>query len=60
MAGAGAVVTRKVRDQSLVVGNPAAELGWISRHRGRLGSDLVCPARAERYRETGDGIVLID
>ena len=59
MVGAGAVVTQDLRDHALVVGNPAREIGWVSRNGERLGDDLVCPATGERYRETGDGLVLI-
>jgi UDP-2-acetamido-3-amino-2,3-dideoxy-glucuronate N-acetyltransferase len=52
--GAGAVVTRNVTGYALVVGNPARQIGWMSRAGGRLefGEDdtAVCPESGERYR----------
>jgi UDP-2-acetamido-3-amino-2,3-dideoxy-glucuronate N-acetyltransferase len=60
MVGAGAVVTRTVRDHALVLGNPARESGWVSRTGEVLGDDLVCPRTGERYREAEVGLVVID
>lgn len=34
--GAGAVVTKEVLDYSLVVGNPAKHIGWVSQYGHRL------------------------
>ncbi len=54
--GAGAVVQRDVLDFALVVGVPARQIGWMSRHGERLALPLVgdgeaaCPATLERYR----------
>jgi UDP-2-acetamido-3-amino-2,3-dideoxy-glucuronate N-acetyltransferase len=55
MVGAGAVVTHDVMDFALVLGNPARQVGWVSRTGERLGPDLVCPRTGETYHETNDG-----
>lgn len=50
--GAGAVVRRDVRPFALVVGAPAREIGWLSRHGERLEFHLgvaICSATGERY-----------
>ena len=63
MVGAGAVVTKNVRDHALVLGNPAREVGWVSRTGERLGDDLenlICPRTGERYRLEDDGLILVE
>ncbi len=64
---AGSVVTKDVPDYALVMGNPARQKGWMSRHGQLLKSRasaaggepsdiLVCPESGYRYRlETGPG-----
>ena len=37
--GAGAVVTKEVRDYALLVGNPAKQIGWVSEYGHRLEFD---------------------
>jgi UDP-2-acetamido-3-amino-2,3-dideoxy-glucuronate N-acetyltransferase len=56
LIGAGCVVIRDVADHALVVGNPARQIGWVSRAGRKLGADLVCPETSEHYQETSDGL----
>ncbi len=59
--GAGAVVNRDIPDYALVVGVPAKQIGWISRHGERLdlplagSAEAVCPRTRERY-QLRDGV----
>jgi UDP-2-acetamido-3-amino-2,3-dideoxy-glucuronate N-acetyltransferase len=58
--GAGAVVTDDVPDYALVVGNPARQIGWMSRHGHILKHTddrglLVCPESGFRYRLSDQG-----
>jgi UDP-2-acetamido-3-amino-2,3-dideoxy-glucuronate N-acetyltransferase len=58
---AGAVVTRDVPDYALVMGNPARQHGFVSRHGHPLEPDanglMTCPAFGLRYREVEPGVV---
>ncbi|QUS39134.1 N-acetyltransferase [Tardiphaga alba] len=54
MVGAGAVVTHRIPNFALVVGNPAKRIGWVAKAGDRLGADLVCPRTGERYELIGD------
>ena len=53
LIGAGAVITKDVADYSLVVGNPAKQIGWVSEYGHRLNFDetgtAVCPESGEIY-----------
>lgn len=54
--GAGAVVRGNVPDYALMVGVPAAQKGWMSRHGHRLPQGdpdgiMICPESGWRYRE---------
>jgi UDP-2-acetamido-3-amino-2,3-dideoxy-glucuronate N-acetyltransferase len=59
---AGAVVVKNVPDYALMMGVPARQNGWMSRHGVRLGKPdsagiLVCPESGYRYREVEPGIL---
>jgi UDP-2-acetamido-3-amino-2,3-dideoxy-glucuronate N-acetyltransferase len=59
---AGAVVTKDVPDYALMIGNPARQAGWMSRHGQRLsgpGADgtMICPESGHRYREVAPGVL---
>ncbi len=57
--GAGSVVTRDVPAYARMVGNPARQIGWMSRHGERLdfpvdgNGEAACPATGELYRLQG-------
>ena len=53
--GAGTVVTKDVPDYALMLGNPARQKGWMSRHGHVLtspdeGGVMTCPESGFRYR----------
>ncbi len=51
--GAGAVITKAVKDYALMVGNPAKQIGWMSEYGHRLHFDengqATCPESNEKY-----------
>ncbi len=60
--GAGAVVRGDVPDYALMLGVPAVQRGWMSRHGHRLPEPgvqgiRVCPASGWRYREIEPGVL---
>jgi UDP-2-acetamido-3-amino-2,3-dideoxy-glucuronate N-acetyltransferase len=60
--GAGAVVLKSIPDYALVVGNPAMQLGWMSRHGHRLPTPdadgvMRCPEGKLRYAENSAGVL---
>lgn len=62
--GAGAVVTKKVPDFALVAGNPAKQLGWMSRYGQHLPEPdengvMACPATGEKYKLSEGKVVLV-
>lgn len=59
--GAGAVVTKDVPDYALMLGNPARQRGWMSRHGHVLKNPdadgvMRCPESGYRYKES-DGVL---
>ncbi len=64
--GAGAVILRDVPDHALMVGNPARQIGWISRHGERLDlpvqgdGQAVCPVTSEGYRLRNNQLTLVE
>lgn len=54
LIGAGAVVTKEVKDYALLVGNPAKQLGWVSEYGHRLNFDengkAICEESKQEYR----------
>ena len=63
--GAGAVVNHDVPDYALMVGVPARQIGWMSRHGERLelplngASEAKCPGTGETYRLVADQCIYI-
>ncbi|MCK6533052.1 MAG: acetyltransferase [Polyangiaceae bacterium] len=59
---AGAVVVHDVPDFALVMGVPARQTGWMSRHGRKLTFDAegfaTCPGSGQRYRLRVDGSVV--
>ncbi|MCL4118056.1 UNVERIFIED_CONTAM: hypothetical protein GTU68_038550 [Idotea baltica] len=54
MIGAGSVVTKPVAPYALVVGNPAKQIGWVSKFGHRLvfnsDNETTCPESGEKYK----------
>lgn len=59
--GAGAVVTKDVPDYALMMGNPARQRGWMSRHGHQMTADencmMTCPESGYRYAEGAAGVL---
>ena len=49
LIGAGAVITRNVKPHSIMVGNPAKQIGWVSHSGEKLDKDLKCPRENRQY-----------
>ena len=53
MIGAGAVVTKNIAPYALVVGNPAQQIGWVSKFGHRLQfnnvNEAICKDSKEKY-----------
>lgn len=61
LIGAGAVIIRDVPDYAMMVGNPARQIGWISRTGEKLSFDAAgsawCAAEGQSYL-LSDGMVV--
>ncbi|MCZ2392882.1 MAG: N-acetyltransferase [Chitinophagales bacterium] len=64
MVGAGSVVTKDVADFSLVVGNPARHLYWVSTHGNKLEFDelglATCKESGWTYQLIQNKVVLLE
>jgi UDP-2-acetamido-3-amino-2,3-dideoxy-glucuronate N-acetyltransferase len=59
---AGAVIAKNVPDYALMMGVPARQVGWISRHGIRLPKPdssgvMICPESGYRYKEVETGVL---
>ena len=63
MIGAGAVITKPVKDYALVVGNPAKQIGWVSEHGHRINFEErgvgYCPETGEEYFLENETVVRV-
>lgn len=61
--GAGAVVTKEVPAFALLVGNPAKQIGWMSKYGHRLNFDehgfAICPESNEKYKLNNNRVEFI-
>ena len=61
--GAGAVITKNVKSYALVVGNPAKQIGWMSRHGQKLSFNqdgfAECKISKEWYQMHENEVFLI-
>ena len=62
--GAGAVVRSNVPDYAMMLGVPAVQRGWISRHGHQLHFDntgeAICPESELRYRLNNNKVCCLD
>ena len=49
LIGAGAVITKHVKPHSIMVGNPAKQIGWVSHSGEKLDKNLKCPRENRQY-----------
>ena len=49
LIGAGAVITKDVKDYSIMTGTPAKRTGWVSEKGIKLLDNLICPETGEKY-----------
>ena len=62
---AGSVVAKNIPDYAFMVGVPARQHGWMSRHGIRLpkpdgNGEMVCPESKLKYKESNSGLRCVD
>ena len=61
LVGAGSVVSKDVPDHALVVGNPARQIGWVSKSGYRLEEvspgSWQCPRTGSKYHKSSNGFM---
>lgn len=64
LVGAGAVINKDVKPFALMVGVPAKQIGWISKHGEQLElpltgkAQITCPHAGDSYLLKGDTLIL--
>lgn len=48
--GAGAIITKDVKNNAIVVGNPAKQIGWVCDCGVKLDKSLICSNCNRRYK----------
>jgi len=57
--GAASLVNKNVPDYSLMVGNPAKQIGWACECGERISDDLECISCGKHYVKKKDGLALV-
>lgn len=64
LIGAGAVITKEVKDYALMVGNPAKQIGWVSEYGHRLEFDAdnraLCKESNQAYELMDESVKRIN
>jgi UDP-2-acetamido-3-amino-2,3-dideoxy-glucuronate N-acetyltransferase len=64
LIGAGAVVTKDIKDFALVVGNPSKQIGWVSEFGHRLNFNefniAICEESKQEYRLENEEVTRIN
>ncbi len=54
LIGAGAVITKDVKNFAIMIGNPAKKIGWVSTRGHKLNENLICPETGEKFYLDGE------